>query len=133
MIIFMVLKGKWMQAVLVDRGNLDQKKVVSLEKRELTWAYRVKKSLIFGTATILLTSGFAFIPFLHFFLVPACLIGGGILTSNSFLQKSVYKLGNHSHCPSCEKEIQVDNISAIPWSGNCPSCLRQLRLESNNA
>lgn len=76
-----------------------------------------------------LAVGAAFLPVLHFIIVPALLITGPIVGSAMYGQKESI-LGGKGACPACQAELKIEK-GPLRWPIDelCTSCRRTIRIQ----
>ncbi len=100
-------------------GAVSHGQVYILEwNRSERLAIAVRTWVLFWLAAI----GFIFIPFIHFFLVPLCLVLGPILSFH-YYRRSEMCNGGTGACPQCHEEFKIEKgATKWPLSDICEKC-----------
>ncbi len=89
---------------------------------------RMQRAIKTGAIFFGLAIGAAFIPLLHFVLVPAFLLATPIAAYLAYGQESVISGGN-ARCPDCGNEFELARTKpAFPLNDLCTHCRREVRI-----
>ena len=115
------------QKVVIE-GPENKKSYSEINIRTLPARERVKRSFKKVALFWIIALGTAFIPVLHFILVPTFLILGIVLFFLSFKVKEIM-VSSSGQCPACNEEFELEE-SNIKWpiSQICSKCRINLEL-----
>ncbi len=111
------------------KGNESSASVGELYTRSFTPGERMARAGKVLAVAWLLALVTAFIPIVHFFLVPLFGIGGPIM---AFMRYRVDTVAEKAHgiCPECEQtvDIELDPADKLPKWTYCPACNKPVQL-----
>ena len=99
-----------------------------VELRELAQSEKIMLAAKWFGVFFLIAVVTAFIPILHFVLVPGSLIVGIAMAAKSYMKHSVIGQGDIK-CPSCGADASISGMDArFPIKMTCESCRKQYRV-----